>query len=143
MKLTQLLADYARVSDNKLDVLGAGWTVYVTGCIAFFVAGMLQIPYDRTDDADHTIRLELLDADGRAVVGPQGPIHAEASIHIARSPETAAGVPADLPFVIPFGPFGLEPGARYEIRTTINGEQREDWSLPFSIRTTPPGQLAA
>ncbi len=44
MKATFLLADYAKVSDGKLDVLGAAWSVAGPGPVAFFVAGVVQVP---------------------------------------------------------------------------------------------------
>lgn len=145
MKLTQQLTDFARVtSDGKLDMFGAGWTIVSANePPEFFVAGMLQIPYDQTNDADHTIRVELLDADGASVVNLDGdPICVAATIRVARTPELKPAIPVDFPFVFRFGPHPLSPG-RYEIRTTINGEQREDWSLPFTIREAMPEELAA
>lgn len=143
MKLTQHLTDYAKVSDGKLDLLGAGWTITGPGPIAFVVAGMLQIPYDQTVEAKHVVRLELLDADGVPVNNPLGPIYFEITVEIDRTEESPVGVPADIPFVAPFGPLQLRPGGRYEIRTTVNGNGDEDWSLPFSIRHAEPEQLAA
>jgi len=63
MKITLLLADFARVANGKLDVIGGGWSMMnAQGPFGFFVAALFQIPWDRTNQK-HKFRLELLDAD--------------------------------------------------------------------------------
>src|SRR3954468_13900524 len=80
MKITLLLADFARVANGKLDVIGGGWSMMnAQGPFGFFVAALFQIPWDQTN-TKHTFRLELLDADGQGVPTPDGEaIRAEAS----------------------------------------------------------------
>jgi hypothetical protein len=144
MKATFLLADYAKVSDGKLDIMGAGWSVAGPGPVAFVVAGLVQIPWDQTNVA-HTIRLELLDADGTPVPHPlnEGPIFAEFQVEVGRPPGVKPGTSMEVPVAVPFGAFQLEPGGLYEVRATIDGEEGEGWALPFTIRTAPPQQLGA
>jgi hypothetical protein len=139
MKATFLLADYAKVSDGKLDVLGAAWSVAGPGPVAFFVAGVVQVPWDQTNVA-HMVRLELLDADGTAVLHPANdePIFAEFQVEVGRPPGVKPGTPMDVPIAVPFGAFQLEPGGRYEVRATIDGRHDEHWTLAFSIRPAPP-----
>jgi len=138
VKATLLLTDYAKVSDGKLDVLGGGWSVTGPGPFGFFVAAMIQIPWDQTN-MPHHVRLELLDADGAPVPHPENgnPIFAEFQLEVGRPAGLKAGTPIDLPLAVPFGPLALAPGSRFEVRATIDGDQREDWTLPFSVRSAP------
>jgi len=141
MKATLLLADYAKVSDGKLDMLGAGWSVAGPGPVAFVVAGIVHVPWDETN-VTHTVRLELLDADGAPVLHPANdePIFVEFQVEVGRPPGVKPGTPMDVPVAVPFGAFQLEPGSRYEVRATIDGRDDEDWTLPFSIRSAVPQQ---
>jgi hypothetical protein len=139
---TVLLANFAKVSDGMLDVQGGGWTV-ASSPVSFFVAGLLRCDWHETNQA-HTLRIELLDADGAAVPNPQSgePIALEATVEIGRPPGTKPGSSFHLPFAQPFGAFELEPGSRYEIRVRVNGEDRDEWRLPFTVRDQPPQRVA-
>jgi hypothetical protein len=134
MKVTVLLADYAKVSDGKLDVLGAGWSmINAQGPFGFFVAALFQIPWDQTN-MEHAFRLELLDADGRPVATADGTdtLRVDGQFEAGRPAGLRPGTPVDAPLVVPFGPLLLESG-RYEIRLTINGETKEDWFVAFTV----------
>ena len=134
MKITLLLADFARVANGKLDVIGGGWSMMsAQGPFGFFVAALFQIPRDQTN-TKHTFRLELLDADGQGVPTPDGgTIRAEGEFEAGRPAGLHPGTPVDAPLVVPFGPLELEDG-RYEIRLTIDGETKEDWFVAFTVR---------
>jgi uncharacterized protein DUF6941 len=134
MKITLLLADFARVANGKLDVIGGGWSMMsAQGSFGFFVAALFQIPWDQTN-TKHTFRLELLDADGQGVPTPDGgTIRAEGEFEAGRPAGLHPGTPVDAPLVVPFGPLELEDG-RYEIRLTIDGETKEDWFVAFTVR---------
>jgi hypothetical protein len=136
MKVTLLLADFARVAAGKLDVIGGGWSMMnAQGPFGFFVAALFQVPWDQTN-TKHTFRLELLDADGRGVPTPDGErIRAEGEFEVGRPAGLRPGTPVDAPLVVPFGPLELGEG-RYEIRLTIDGETKEDWFVAFSVRQT-------
>ena len=131
MKVTLLLADFARVAGGKLDVIGGGWSMMnAQGPFGFFVAALFQIPWDQTN-AKHKFRLELLDADGQAVPTPNGEtIRAEGEFEAGRPAGLRPGTPVDAPLVVPLV---LDAG-RYEIRLTINGETKEDWFVAFTVR---------
>ncbi len=139
MKATILLSDYARVSDGKLDVLGGGWSmINPRGPFGFALAGIVQCPWDQTN-VQHTFRLDLLDADGHGVPGAEdGTVHVEGAFEAGRPAGLKPGTPLDIPFVVPFGPLELEPG-RYEVRLSIDGDSREDWSAAFTVVAQPPG----
>ena len=69
MKVTMLLADYVQVSDGKLTVVGGGWSLTGPEPTPFGIAILVHVPWDQANRR-HTLRLELVDADGRAVTGP-------------------------------------------------------------------------
>ena len=133
-----MIADYARVADGKLDVIGGGWSVMnAQGPFGFFVAALFQIPWDQTNQT-HSFRLELLDADGQGVPTAEGEtIRAEGEFEAGRPPGLRPGTPVDAPLVVPFGPLVLDDG-RYEIRLTIDGETKEDWFVAFTVRLAAP-----
>ena len=134
MRTTLLLADYARVADGKLDVIGGGWSIMnAVGPFGFFVAALFQIPWDQTNEK-HTFSFELLDADGNSVETPDGdPLRAEGEFEAGRPAGLRPGTPVDAPLVVPFGPLLLEEG-RYEIRLTIDDDTKEDWFVAFTVR---------
>lgn len=143
MNATVLLANFAKVSDSMLDIQGGGWTVaaYPT---SFFVAGLVHCDWNETNQ-QHTMRVELLDADGGAVPHPENdePIALDATLEIGRPPGTKPGSSFNWPFAIPFGPFELKHGARYEVRLSLNGEARDEWRRPFSVGAAPPADMRA
>jgi hypothetical protein len=134
MKVTLMIADFARVANGKLDVIGGGWSMMnAQGPFGFFVAALFQIPWDQTN-AKHSFRLELLDADGQGVPTPGGEtVRAEGEFEVGRPAGLRAGTPVDAPLVVPFGPLTLDDG-RYELRLTIDDETKEDWFLAFTVR---------
>src|SRR5207302_897363 len=78
VKATLLLADYARVSGGKLDVIGGGWSIMnAQGPFGFYVAVLFQIPWDQTN-TKHTFRFDLIDADGQSIptTGGEDTVHA-------------------------------------------------------------------
>ena len=134
MKVTLVIADFARVANGKLDVIGGGWSLMnAQGPFGFFVAALFQIPWDQTN-TKHQFRLELLDADGRGVRAQDAEtIRAEGEFEAGRPAGLRPGTPVDAPLVVPFGPLVLDEG-RYEIRLTIDGETKEDWFVAFTVR---------
>jgi hypothetical protein len=138
VKATLMLADYARVSEGKLDVLGGGWSlINAVGPFGFVLAGIVQCPWDQTN-VQHTFRLDLLDADGRGIPAADGDaVHVEGAFEAGRPAGLKPGTPLDIPFVVPFGPLELQPG-RYEVRLSIDADSRADWSAAFTVVTAPP-----
>src|SRR4249919_4046655 len=94
MKVTLMIADFARVANGKLDVIGGGWSMMnAQGPFGFFVAALFQIPWDQTN-AKHTFRLELLDADGQGVPAAEGEtIRAEGEFEAGRPAGLRPGTP--------------------------------------------------
>jgi hypothetical protein len=147
MKITMLLADYAKVSDGKLDILGGGWSVTNANTPPSAIALYLQIPWDRAN-LKHKIKLDLLDADGNIATvdtdeGEKPVAHIEGEFEVGRPPGMKPGTPIDAPRAIPIPPLQLQPGQRYEWRLTIDDRGDEDWTLPFSTRPASPQSMAA
>jgi uncharacterized protein DUF6941 len=142
VKATLLLADYAVVSDGKLTVVGGGWSQTGPEPSAFGIALLIQVPWDQANTV-HTFSVELLDADGAAVVvdseGAEQAAEDEQAVafggefEVGRPPGIKPGTPLDFPVAVNSSPLPLEPG-RYEWRLTIDAESRADWTLPFTVR---------
>ena len=64
-----LLADYAQVADGKLTVVGGGWSLTGPEPTPFGIAILVHVPWDQANRR-HTLRLELVDADGAPVTMP-------------------------------------------------------------------------
>ena len=145
MKATLLLADYAQVSDGKLTIVGGGWSVTGPDPSPFAIAILVQVPWDRAN-IQHTMRLELLDADANPVTienaeGEEEPVvfFDDLAFEVGRPPGLKPGTPLDFPVAVNSTPLPLEPGARYEWRLLIDGRSDEDWRLPFTVRPATEG----
>ena len=133
-----LLADYAVVSDGKLTIVGGGWSQTGPEAAPFGIALLIQVPWDQSNTR-HSFAVELLDADGAPVVleGLEEEEQAVAfggDFEVGRPPGLKPGTPLDFPVAMNSTPLPLEPG-RYEWRLTIDGQARQDWSLPFTVRS--------
>jgi hypothetical protein len=145
MKVTMLLADFAQVSDGKLTVVGGGWSITGPEPVPFGIGILVHVPWDLANTR-HTLRLELLDADGRPVElaledgDEEQPVvfFDDVPFEVGRPPGIKPGTPLEFVVAVNSGPLPLEPGARYEWRLSIDGRQQDDWRLPFSVRETEP-----
>lgn len=142
MRATLILADYARVADSKLDVLGGGWNVTSAPEVTMGVGVMIEVPWDEAN-RKHQLRLELNGADGELVQLPLpngegfGPVVAEAEFEVGRPPGLAAGTPLSVPFAVNVNNVPLPPGNRYEWRLKINGRTQGGWYLAFETKVPP------
>ena len=133
-----MLADYAQAVGGKLYISGGGWSITGPDPVPFAIAIDVKVPWHAIDE-QHELRLELLDADGRAVemetAEGSEPIVFETTFGVVPSLGVKPGTPIDFAFAINLAPQpAIEPGGRYEWRLTIDGETREDWHLAFSTR---------
>jgi hypothetical protein len=140
-----LLADFAQVSDGKLTVVGGGWSITGPEPVPFGIGILVHVPWDLANTR-HTLRLELLDADGGPVEvavedsDEEQPVvfFDDVPFEVGRPPGIKPGTPLEFVVAVNSGPLPLEPGARYEWRLSIDGRQQDDWRLPFSVRETEP-----
>ena len=135
MKSTLILADYAVVSDGKLTIVGGGWSQTGPEPGSFGIGLLIQVPWDQANSL-HKFSVELLDADGGAVVFDESeePVAFGGDFEVGRPPGLKPGTPLDFPVAVNATPLPLEPG-RYEWRLTIDDESRADWTLPFTVRS--------
>jgi Family of unknown function (DUF6941) len=133
-----LLADYAIVADGKLTIVGGGWSQTGPEAAPFGIALLIQVPWDQSN-TPHAFSVELLDADGEAVMmetdeEDEQPVAFGGDFEVGRPPGLKPGTPLDFPVAMNSTPIPLEPG-RYEWRLTIDGESRQDWTLAFTVRS--------
>jgi hypothetical protein len=133
-----LLADYAVVSDGKLTIVGGGWSQTGPELSSFGIGLLIQVPWDQSNTR-HSFSVALLDSDGAEVVletdeeGQQA-VAFGGEFEVGRPPGLKPGTPLDFPVAVNSTPLPLEAG-RYEWRLTIDGKSREDWTMPFTVRT--------
>ncbi len=144
--VTLMLADSAQALDNKLYILGGGWSVTGPDPTPSALAVNIKVPWDRANEQHHMV-LELLDDDGNAVEIPTPaggqPMRIESDFEVGRPPGLRAGTPIDFALAINLPPLPIPPGGRYEWRLRINEERGEDWFRAFTTRpsaTPPPGE---
>jgi hypothetical protein len=141
MMATILLADAAQAIENKLYILGGGWSVTGPDPTPSALAIALKVPWDEANER-HAMRVELLDSDGGAVVvGPDPdearPVVIESQFEVGRPPGLKPGTPIDLAFAVNVGPVPLPPGGRFEWRLSIDGHSEAHWHAAFSTRPAP------
>ena len=99
MMATILLADAAQAIDNKLYILGGGWSVTGPDPSPSALAIALKVPWDEANRR-HDLRVELLDSDGQPVrlgsaeEGQRFVI--ESNFEVGRPPGLRPGTPIDL-----------------------------------------------
>lgn len=136
-QVTMLLADAAQAVENKLYILGGGWSVTGPDPAPSAIAVQIKVPWDQANTR-HKMRLELLDTDSNPVtfdspVGKQ-PLVLENEFEVGRPAGIKPGTPIELSVAINLGPIPLAPGQRYEWRLHIGEETHEHWTLAFSTR---------
>ncbi|HST56095.1 MAG TPA: hypothetical protein VLJ42_09410 [Solirubrobacteraceae bacterium] len=140
-RVTMMLADAAQAVDNKLYIIGGGWSITGPDPAPSAIAIQIKVPWDEANQR-HRMRLELLDTDGANVMieCPTGdePIVVENDFEVGRPPGIKPGTPIELGLALNIGPLPLEPGNRYEWRLHIGADTREEWTLPFSTREQQP-----
>ncbi len=131
-----LLADFAQVVQGKLYVMGGGWSVTGPQPQPSAVALKIEVPWTQTNRR-HEFKMELLDADGRAVVlpGPEGekPVLMTGQFEVGRPPGVSPGTPLDMPLALTLGPLPLMPG-RYVWKLSINNATKDEWEAAFTVR---------
>jgi hypothetical protein len=144
MKTTLLLGDYARVSDGKLDVLGAGWSMTGPGPSSIGLAVLFSVEWHETN-RNHPFVIDLLDADGNTVANEAGQalFHFEAGFEAGRPAGIKAGTLQMGSVAVNLAQIPIPPGGRYEFRLVVDGDEETAVSAPFSTRRAGPPALAA
>lgn len=137
-----ILCDAAQtdLSNGKLHMLGAGWTLVKSPTPPHAVALMVQVPWDRTNEK-LKIRVELLTGDGQPVMlpGPTEPqaVLSETELEVGRPPGVAKGSTLNAAFALNIGSLPL-PAGRYEWRASVEEDIRSEFFQVMS-ETAAPG----
>ena len=135
-----LLADAAQALENKLYIMGGGWTITGPEPTPSAIALYLKIPWDEADRR-HRLRLELLGADGDLVEidlpdGRKTTLTIENEFEVGRPEGLKPGTPIELSLALSLGPLPLPPASRFEWRLHIDDETNDLWTLPFATRVS-------
>lgn len=140
MKVTLMLADFAQAVGGKLYILGGGWSVAGPGPVTMAIAIKIEVPWDQAN-RQHTLRLSLLDEDGRPVMIPtptgDRPMEFTGNIEVGRPPGLRPGTPLDVSMAFNMGLIPVPPDGRYVWQCYINDHTQDDWRVAFSTRPVP------
>lgn len=145
VKVSLMMARFAKVADGLIDMMGGGITVLPTQPGVLFLAGTVEMPWEAAGE-QHQFRIDLIDGQGNPVAGkdPSGndaPVLIHGQFNVAPAPGLMRGSQLSLPLAIPVGMPELTAASRYEWRLWIDNETHEDWRLGFS--TQPMAQSNA
>jgi hypothetical protein len=132
-----MLADAARVADNKLYVFGGQWDrVYTHGFPAthagLTVVLVIEVSYAEAL-TDHHLRVALM-RDGE----PMG-AEARGLINVGHAPGTSPGAPSYVPIALPFEGLQFNRPGRYEWVVTMNDEPVG--TIPLEVLAAPGNVL--
>ncbi len=143
METTLLLADYARVADGKLDLVGAGWCATGPAPATFGVGMLFHIGWNDAN-VKHQFKLDLLDADGEAVLDPktdQPYLHFEGGFEAGRPAGAKPGLVQNGAVALNAVGLKLPPGSTYQLRLVVDGD--EDGAAIAAFVTRPELQIRA
>ncbi len=133
VQLQVVLADYAVTHDGKVMMAGAGWSQVGPTPFASALAFMAKIPWDMANQRI-SIRAELVDEDGRAVLVNGSPLALEIAFEVRRPDGVKPGSDIDQNVAIQIPPIALAPGRTYEWRVSVDGQNNRDWNRVFFVR---------
>ncbi|HEX3623292.1 MAG TPA: hypothetical protein VHT97_13345 [Acidimicrobiales bacterium] len=138
MKLqTAMIADAARVAENKLYVFGGQWDrIYAHSFPAahtgLTIVLVIEVDYSEAL-TDHHLRVVLM-RDGEAMGA-----EARALINVGHAPGSTPGAPSYVPIALPFEAIAFSKAGRYEWAVTINDEPMG--SIPLEVALAPGGAV--
>ena len=152
MRVTALLANHAEAVNNLLYVNGAGITqaMVPAGAPAPYGAQLslgviVSVPWTQTNQ-QHTLRVDLIDADGHTVelpTGPDttGPFKADLQFNVGRPPALDVGEEQTVALAI--GMPGLPFPALGQYRFVLYVDESQEAELPFKIVSQPAMTLGS
>lgn len=132
-----MLADAARVAENKLYVFGGQWDRIYTHAFpalhsALSVVLVIEVSYAEAL-TDHHLKVALM-RDGEAT-GPE----ARGVINVGHAPGTTPGAPAYVPIALPFEALQFHQAGRYEWVVSLNDEPVG--FIPLEVTLAPGGAI--
>ncbi len=138
-----MLADAAQSVDNKLFILGGGWSVTGPGPTTMAIALKIEVPWDQTNRR-HQWRIELVDADGQQALlpSPAGPqaLVLTGDFEVGRPAGTPEGTPIDLALAVNLAAVPFPADQRLVWKLWIDDDTDEDWELRFTTRPAPAAE---
>ncbi|HET7721262.1 MAG TPA: hypothetical protein VFK43_14955 [Acidimicrobiales bacterium] len=132
-----MLADAARVADNKLYVFGGQWDRLYTHSFPATHAGLTVVLVIEVSYAealtDHHLRVALM-RDGEAM-GPE----ARGLINVGHAPGTTPGAPSYVPSALPFEQIVFTSSGRVEWVVSLNEEPMG--FIPLEVTLAPGGAM--
>lgn len=132
-----MLADAARVSENKLYVFGGQWDRIYAHTFPATHSGLTVVLVIEVSYAealtDHQLRVCLM-RDGETV-GPE----ARGLINVGHAPGTSPGAPSYVPIALPFEGLRFDRPGRYEWVVTLNDEAMG--SIPLEVALAPGSMI--
>jgi hypothetical protein len=132
-----MLADAARVADNKLYVFGGQWDRLYTHSFPATHAGLTVVLVIEVSYAealtDHHLRVALM-RDGEAM-GPE----ARGLINVGHAPGTTPGAPSYVPIALPFEQIVFTTAGRFEWVVSLNEEPMG--FIPLEVTLAPGGAM--
>lgn len=129
MDVQLILCDWAEVVNQKLYIMGAGWTKVVANQpVPMAVAVTVRVPWTEAN-RQHAVELALFTEDGQRVV-PAVPVPAdvvlppvrlEGKFEVGRPPGSKEGAPLPTAFAFRLPALPLNPGG-YRLDLSIDGK---------------------
>jgi hypothetical protein len=132
MELNAFLCSHAEAQNNRLYVLGAGIDRAIIPAgrsgpfsISLGVGIIVEVPWEATD-AEHTVEVEVQDADGHAVeiqrgTGEAEPFRVQFHFNAGRPGHLAAGESQSVAFAVNIPALPLEKPGSYAFAIGIDG----------------------
>jgi hypothetical protein len=132
-----MLADAARVAENKLYVFGGQWDRLYTHSFPATHPGLtivlvIEVSYSEAL-TDHHLQVSLM-RDGEKM-GPE----ARGVINVGHAPGTTPGAPSYVPIALPFEQIQFLVSGRYEWVITLNDEPVG--FIPLEVTLAPGGTM--
>ena len=141
MRPILFLADAAQVADGKINALGIGWERVLLGMSPWAIAGYIDVPWVDSN-RDHTLKIELVTADGAVVCVPtpmgDQPFTIEMGFQVGRPPGVTQGSSLRVPIAISLSPLPV-PVGRYEFRVSIDDKLLAESTMPMEVMGAVPG----
>lgn len=132
-----MLADAARVAENKLYVFGGQWDRLYTHSFPATHAGLTVVLVIEVSYAealtDHHLRVALM-RDGEPI-GPE----ARGVINVGHAPGTTPGAPSYVPIALPFEQLTFLSAGRFEWVVSLNDEPVG--TIPLEVTLAPGGSM--
>jgi len=121
-----LLCDFASDQHGKLNVVGAFDSIFATKMPTAHPACSVaaRIRFDRIEEGDHNVRVDVVDEDGKPVVSR---LDGQISVHMRENVSSSA-----VNLVLHLQRVKFEKYGQYCINLAIDG--KIEASLPFSVR---------